>query len=121
MGEVLLEQPKNQAPGYRFGDSLTLNDWLIAPTVTQGATLHVDLWWSALKTLPLDYSTGVFLQDQGGTIVAQSDAPPGEQPTSQWLPDQLKFDRHNIAIPGNLPPGEYKVGAHAYWYGDKKR
>jgi len=120
MREVLFERSQDQAQPYHFADLLTLRDWLIAPEVQRGATLHVDLWWSAIKQLSLDYSVGVFLQDQSGKVVAQIDAPPGNEPTTKWLPDTLKFDRHNIAIPADLPPGLYKIGVHVYWYGDNK-
>jgi Dolichyl-phosphate-mannose-protein mannosyltransferase len=121
MREVLFERPQDRGNAYGFGGLLALHDWLIAPQVPQGATLHVDLWWSAIQQLSLDYSASVFLQDQSGKIVAQNDAAPGAQPTTQWLPGILKFDRHNMMIPADLPPGVYKVGIDAYWYGDNKQ
>jgi len=30
------------------------------------------------------------------------------------------FDRHNIAIPADLPPGRYRIGVQVYWYGDRQ-
>src|SRR5262249_38615641 len=68
----------------KFGDLFALHDALFPAEITKGGSLHVDLWWSALKTIPLDYSVGVFLMDAAGTVRAQQDGSPGSQPTSKW-------------------------------------
>jgi hypothetical protein len=44
------------------------------------------------------------------TLVAQSDRhTPGEFPTRRWPLDKYVRDRHEIALPANLPPGRYTV------------
>jgi hypothetical protein len=124
MRVVLFEQPEpgklNEIYSSDQTDLLVLKDASIPANVSRGATLHVDLWWSALKPLPLDYSVGVFLQDTSGASRAQNDGPPDDRPTTQWQPGSLKFDRHDISIPADLPPGNYKVGVQVYWYGDRQ-
>jgi hypothetical protein len=120
MRVILFERPDTSGKVYHYSDLLALRDTLIAPDVTQGSALHVDLWWSALKPLPLDYSVGVFLLDDTGKVIVQHDGPPGDQPTTQWLPDTLKFDRHTLTIPATLAPGIYRLGVQVYWYGDNK-
>ncbi len=117
--EVLYERPDTSQPPRTYGDMLALRDALFPPTARRGDLLHVDLWWSALKPLPLDYSAGVFLLDSAGNVRGQQDGPPGAKPTTQWPPDALMFDRHTISIPRDLPPGPYKIGVQMYWYGDR--
>ncbi len=116
--EVLFERPDLTAQPRVYGDLLALRAVVFSDQSVRGTPLHVDLWWSALKPLPLDYSVGVFLMDSSGTVKAQHDGPPGDQPTTKWTPDSLVFDRHSLAIPGDLPAGHYQIGVHVYWYGD---
>ncbi|HLY25144.1 MAG TPA: glycosyltransferase family 39 protein [Aggregatilineales bacterium] len=123
MRVVLFERPDVARAPQVFGDLLALRDSLVPPEAVPSSALHVDLWWSAQKALPLDYSVGVFLQDSTGLIREQNDEPPGgtgSPPTSQWQPQTLHFDRHTLSIPGDLPAGDYRIGVHAYWYGDNK-
>ncbi|MEP7290030.1 MAG: glycosyltransferase family 39 protein [Chloroflexota bacterium] len=120
MRAVLFEQPNLNAPTHDFGNLLALHDVLFSSHITPGSALHVDLWWSALKPLPLDYSTSVFLMDSKGTLLVQADGPPGDVPTSQWIPDKPMFDRHTLTIPPDFPTGSYKLAVQVYWYGDRK-
>ena len=66
----------------------------------------------------LDYSTGVFLLDGEGRVVAEHNGPPGDAPTTAWAVGDMVYDRHTLALPGDLPPGTYRVMVNAYWYGD---
>src|SRR5262249_36254253 len=115
MRVVLFERPDLSRSPQSFGDLLSLRDSLVPAEATPGKPLHIDLWWSAQKLLPLDYSVGVFLKDSNGVIRVQHDGPPGgtgSAPTSQWKPGSLHFDRHTLNVPGDLPAGEYQVGVH---------
>jgi hypothetical protein len=116
---VLFERPDLSQPPLVYGDMLALRERLTLAGARPGQLLHVDLWWSALKPLPLDYSVGVFLLDAVGRLRVQRDGPPGAKPTSQWPPDEPVFDRHTLAIPRDLPPGTYQLGVQVYWYGDR--
>src|SRR5258707_10323916 len=120
MRVILFERPDTSAKPYNYGDLLSLRDTLIGRDVAQGATLHVDLWWSPLKLLRFDYSVGVFLLDNSGAVIVQHDGPPDDKPTTQWPPNSLMFDRHNLTIPAALAPGTYRLGVQVYWYGDRK-
>ncbi len=106
------------AAGITFGGLFTLEYALLPEVALPGAALHVDLWWSARETPPLDYSVGVFLLDEAGAVLSQHDGPPGGGPTTAWTPGERHFDRHTLPVPANLPPGEYPVGVTVYWYGD---
>src|SRR5262249_25027981 len=112
------ERPARPTPRI-YGDVLALADALVPATIRQGERLHVDLWWSALKPLPLDYTAGVFLLDSQGNVRAQHDGPPGDTPTTQWPLNRLVFDRHTLSIARDLPPGLYRIGVQVYWYGDR--
>jgi hypothetical protein len=101
-----------------FGDLISLHTALVSEMGRAGAPLFVDLWWSALKPVPLDYSVGVYLLDENGVVRAEHNGPPGTLPTSQWTPDTLVFDRHTLMLAPDLPSGTYYVGVRAYWYGD---
>jgi hypothetical protein len=115
---VLYERPDLDGASLIFGDLLALSDVIVAPEAAAGDTLHVDLWWSALEPLPLDYSVGVFLRNTDGVIVAEQQGPPGDTPTSAWTVGDPVFDRHTLRLPGDLPPGTYEILVNAYWYGD---
>lgn len=118
---VMFERPVPAAFGAvrQFGDLFALHDAILPAEITRGQSLHVDLWWTALKTSPLDYSAGVFLLDASGAVQAQQDGPLADQPTSTWSTDTLKFDRHTLSLPLTLTPGTYRVGVQVYWYGDR--
>ncbi len=115
---ALYERPQLDSPARDFGDLLALRDSLLPGWVAPGQMLHVDLWWSALKPLPLDYSVGVFLLDGSGAVIVEHNGPPSTVPTTQWMPGEPMFDRHDLAVPAGLVPGRYRVVVNAYWYGD---
>ena len=55
----------------------------------------------------------VFVQllDQDGRLRAQVDRPPvaGFRPTSAWEPGELIRDNYGLALPADLPPGDYQL------------
>jgi len=116
---ALFERPEPAAHPLTFGAALALHDVVLPPYAAAGGRLHVDLWWSAQAALDRDYSVGVYLMPPGAdTVLAQDDAAPGRAPTSAWAPGALTFDRHTLALPGDLAPGTYRVAVSVYWYGD---
>jgi len=115
---ILFERVPTGEAAAVFGDLFALHGARLPATAGSGATVHIDLWWSALEPPPLDYSVGVFLVDSGGDVVAQHDGPPGGEPTTSWVEGDLHFDRHTLALPPGHPPGEHQVGVAVYWYGD---
>jgi mannosyltransferase len=118
---VLFEHPTLDEPPRVYGDLLALHDAILPEQLTRGKKLHVDLWWSALDTPPLDYSVGVYLMaPDEDRVMAQHDGPPGPSPTSQWVPGQWIFDRHTLTVSDDLAPGVYRVAVGAYWFGDNQ-
>lgn len=116
---ALFERPEPAGDPLLFGDALALHDAILPPEALPGGRLQVDLWWAAQAPLDRDYSVGVYLLAPGeDTVIAQHDAAPGRAPTSAWAPGEWTFDRHTLALPEDLPPGDYRVAVSVYWYGD---
>lgn len=70
------------------------------------------LQWIAPDTRPpADYTVLVRLTDAGGKEVARYDISPldGNWPTSTWRDGDDPYDPHDLKIPANLPPGDYRV------------
>ncbi|MFN7210420.1 MAG: hypothetical protein ACK4P1_08525, partial [Aggregatilineales bacterium] len=104
-----------------FGDLFALERANVDRHVDpQGESVRVTLLWRALGSPALDYSVSAFLLDGSGRLVAQHDGVPldGNAPTSAWRAGDLKLDSHRIALPPDLPEGEYTVGVKVYWYAD---
>jgi len=104
-----------------FGDMFALHEANISTKARADETIFADLWWTATAQPKLDYSVGVYLLDANQKVIAQSDAPPGDMPTSQWQINDLHFDRHPLVIPPKLATGTYQIAVSVYWFGDQKQ
>jgi len=69
-------------------------------SVSSGDALSVTLIWSALDTIPENYTVFVHLQADDGSLVAQHDGAPlfGTRPTTTWQPNEQLIDRHELVI-----------------------
>ena len=132
--------PVDQAPGYV---SLPSAEWqgfarlrgAALPDggdVWSGGSLTVMLDWEALVVSEQDYSVFLHLLDADGRLVAQNDGYPrgGLRPTpalsrspersegadegSSWQPGETVVDIRHLALPTDLPEGEYTLAAG--WY-----
>ena len=76
----------------------------------------LDLAWQAVAPDGRDYTVFVHLLDGAGELVAQSDGPPqgGAYPTSIWSAGEQVADTRALALPGDLPPGEYTLFVGLY-------
>ncbi len=99
-----------------FGDAIVLEHAVIAPTSQPGGVLPVALHWKAKQPMWEDYHVFVHLLDLEGNRIAQSDNQPAlwTRPTSSWTPGELVEDRHALALPENLPAGDYTLVAGLY-------
>ena len=104
-----------EKPFAQFGEAIHLVDAEVVEV--RDSRTNVRLWWRADESLPLDYSVSIFLMDETGAVVAQNDGPPREA-TSTWTPGAVVYDPHMLALPGNLPAGDYQVGVRMYWYAE---
>ena len=78
---------------------------------TEGNTLTVTLVWRATATPDASYSSFVHLSDDTGRIWSQSDSVPANwtRPTTGWLAGEYVVDAHTLTLPGDLPPGAYRL------------
>jgi hypothetical protein len=81
-----------------------------------GEVLPVSLTWRALEVPDGDYTVFVHLIDAGERVWAQHDGQPagGWRPTSSWQPGEEITDHHGLALPADIPPGEYFLAVGLY-------
>jgi uncharacterized membrane protein len=116
---VQFQRVGDPALDLNFGDLFTLYQAHFSPVIPQGTThLQVDLWWSAQAVPALDYSSGVFLLDASGAVIAEVNAAMTPLPTTTWEPGVWYAGRQTLSLPVGLPVGVYQVAVNAYWYGD---
>ena len=105
--------------GAVFGGVMQLNAVRVAPVTPQpGESLTVDLEWEALAPVGEDFTVLVHLVDlaQPEQPLAQGDDEPlsGRWPTSSWIAGHTFVDPHAVALPADLPPGEYALAVGFY-------
>lgn len=109
--------PAVRPSGARLGEAITLAGYgLSADRARPGETLLVQLDWQTDAPLAKRYKAFVQLLNADGVLVAQRDGEPGggSLPTDSWQPGVRIADRHGLAIPADLPPGEYRLIAGLY-------
>jgi len=87
-----------------------------------GRPLDVTLYWQSLAELDEDYLVFVHVLDESGAIVTQVDEGPqqGRYPTSLWIAGEIVTGRHTLAMPADLPAGDYhlRIGFYRQENGD---
>jgi hypothetical protein len=114
---ILYEKPpitQCDCTEYKFGDTVGLRDSVFTETVQPGHTAQIDLWWTASKPPPQDYTVVVFMLDTHDVLRVRDDRMPGT-PTTQWKVGDLYFDRHSLFIPPDLPLGTYQLAVKVYF------
>jgi hypothetical protein len=92
-----------------FGDHITLQRYALSETTVQpGDAIQLQLEWVTEAPLDARYKVFVQLLHPDGTLATQRDSEPGAgaQLTTLWQPDDTIIDRHALAIPDELPPGD---------------
>ena len=111
--------------GAHIGSQIELAGYAAPQTAQPGTMLPLTLYWQAEQHVTNDYTVFVQLLDIDGNVAArpQYDTIPGGglNPTSLWLPGALVVDRLDFDLPGNLPPGLYRLIAGMYHYPDLAR
>lgn len=101
-----------------FEGGITLGKVALPESVRAGEDLNALLWWTAPQTPPVDYSVSVILIGGGRVLNHDSYPQNGARPTSTWEPGAAVFDPHTLALPDDLPPGEYEVRVKLYTWWD---
>ncbi len=80
-----------------------------------GQVVPLSLLWRAEQTPERDYNIGVFVIGPAGTVVEQHGTPQGTfRPMTTWRPGEYIRDNHGLALPGDLPPGQYEIWVKVY-------
>jgi len=81
-----------------------------------GETITLTLYWQAREAPSTDYQVFVHLLGDEPEPVAQGDGPPlmGDYPTTVWAAGEVIADPHPLALPADLPPGEYRLMVGMY-------
>lgn len=110
--------------GMRFHGVESADNGGPLPLRRPGENLHLRLWWSVDKQVPLDYSIGVYVLGEGG-LVAQYDGPPqpsdAPQETSRWVQNRYYVQDLDVALPDTLAAGNYAVKLAVYYWQDARR
>ncbi len=74
------------------------------------------LYWQAVGPVAQDYTVFLHLLGPDGERHAQHDDPPlrGLQPMTHWQPGEVLPDRRVLELPGDLPPGRYRLEVGLY-------
>ncbi len=105
-----------QAVEVTFGDGIRLAGQGIPATASAGGELPITLLWEAQAAPQGDYTAFVHLLDAGGTRLAGFDEPPAANryPTRFWQPGDRVLSELILALPADLPAGDYGLWAGLY-------
>ncbi|MEO7909927.1 MAG: glycosyltransferase family 39 protein [Roseiflexaceae bacterium] len=80
-----------------------------------GANVSLTLWWRAAQAPPQGVFTFLHLLDAAGQKVAEYNAPlAGDQRPRPWVVAEPLLDQAALALPANLPPGQYRLIGGAF-------
>jgi hypothetical protein len=111
---VALERLGTQVYG-RFGlagePGAELRGWTLSGPTRAGDTPELALMWHALGRQNRNWMVFIHLVDAQDRIVAEDNRPPqdGAFPMLQWVAGDWVEDRHRLALPADLAPGEYHI------------
>jgi hypothetical protein len=106
-----------------LGDRVRLLGYALEGEPEPGQTLHLTLFWEALRAMTEDYTVFVHLLGQDGVLWGQRDSQPvtGFYPTSLWTEAEFVRDQYDLTVSEEAPPGAYtlKVGMYKAETGER--
>ena len=100
-----------------LGDEIALVGYNVDTRLVEpGETIHLTLYWQALRPMGENYSVFTHLLDTQGERVTQADSWPqqGAAPTSGWQPGSTIRDEYDLKVPANAPLGVYTLSTGVY-------
>ena len=81
-----------------------------------GETLHLTLYWRALRPISDNYAVFTHVRGEGETLWAGQDAWPqnGAAPTALWSVGQIITDTYTLTLKPDTPPGQHHVEVGLY-------
>ena len=103
-----------------LGDKIGLQGYAFA---RQGDTLDVQLLWLARQPMAESYKVFIHVMDDQGNLLGQTDSRPQRYAgnTNRWIPGQVTYDRFEVPLPADVPPGRYQVRVGLYNETDGQR
>jgi len=99
----------------RFQSSIILEQAAVPSNVARrDRALVTILVWRAAAIVETDYTIFAHLVDASGKIIAQSDALPAGEPTSQWRPTRQYVHAIVLPIDATTPSGTYRLEVGLY-------
>jgi Dolichyl-phosphate-mannose-protein mannosyltransferase len=88
-----------------------LRGWQLNGPTRAGDTPELTLTWHALGRQNRNWTVFIHLVDAQEQIVAEDNRPPQDDafPMLQWVAGDWIEDRHPLALPASLAPGEYRI------------
>jgi hypothetical protein len=99
------------------GGGIDLLGYDIQPQpVRVGASLYVQYHWQVSAPPTHDWTIFNHVVDSNGNVVAGFDSPPGRSSlvTTRWQSGWRILDEYEIALPADLPPGDYALRMGLY-------
>ena len=109
-------QPEHPAP-VSLGDHYRFLGYDLRSTETApGDRVSLVLYWQVTEPVTDDLSVFVHMLNPAGELVWQEDgaAAHGTRPTWSWAPGEVIVDPHTLALPEDLPEGDYLLMAGLY-------
>ena len=109
-------QPEHPAP-VSLGDHYRFLGYDLRSTeAAPGDRISLALYWQVTEPVTDDLSVFVHLLNPAGELVWQDDgaAAHGTRPTWSWVPGEVIADPHTLALPEDLPEGDYLLTAGLY-------
>jgi mannosyltransferase len=101
-----------------FADQIQLLGYDLDSFRTEsGQTLHLALYWEALREMDQDYLVFTHLLSDDERIYGQHDkiAASDAYPTSHWKKGTIIRDNYEIIVHPDTPPGDYTLEVGLYW------
>ena len=107
---------------YTWAPGMTLSAYGMTPDrVARGEPFWLEFHFSATQPPKANYDVFVQLLAPDGDFVNGTDGAPqfGAAPTTGWIPGETVVDRRACFVPGDAPPGQYRVIAGFYRGGER--
>jgi len=116
--ERLFDVPAIMHPGEaRFGDDIEFLGFdLTEQTVASGDTIHLTIYWRALRPTSIPYTVFTHLLDEESKLVGQRDGVPvaGTRPTTGWAVGEVIIDEYDIVVDRDASQGHCLIEIGLY-------
>jgi hypothetical protein len=105
------------ASGYRFDNGMELYGYDLPVNAQAEQSLDIRFWWKTHKNIRADLTQYLhFFEDGGeGFFVFSQQGFGGDFPFSDWPDGVDAVDTWRLTLPGDVPPGTYRVYTGVYY------